>query len=299
MPPRTEGRIARLAERQHGLVTRAQLLGLGLGPDAIKYRVRTKRYVRVDLGVYRIGPPVAPHAREMAAALACGPRAVVSHRSAAWLWQLDGSQATATVDITLPPPVRRRRRGVRVHRSPLEPAERTSVHGIPTTTPARTLLDLAAVLRLSALEQAVSDALRRRLVGRARLGALVAGAHGRPGAGSLRSVLGEAEPSLTRSEAEARLLALVRRSGLPSPVTNARVGGFEVDVLWPRERVVVEVDGFAFHGSRARFEADRRRDANLAARGFRVLRVTWRQITEEPEPLLVSLAGTLAMARAS
>ena len=122
---------------------------------------------------------------------------------------------------------------------------------------------------------------------------------GRCGVGALRILVEGREPALTRSEAEERLLDLLRRGGLPSPRTNARVDRYEVDVLWPAERVIVEVDGFAFHGSRSRFEEDRTRDARLVSRGYRVVRVTWRQISEQPEAVLVHVAGVLASAKAS
>ena len=113
----------------------------------------------------------------------------------------------------------------------------------------------------------------------------------------LRALLvGDASPAFTRSEAEARFLALIRKAQLSEPETNVRVGGYEVDFLWRRERVVVEVDGFAFHSSRRTFENDRRRDRELTARGFNVLRVTWRQVASESEALLVRLTQTLARA---
>jgi very-short-patch-repair endonuclease len=112
---------------------------------------------------------------------------------------------------------------------------------------------------------------------------------------ALRAVL-QQEPSLTRSEAERRLLALIRAARLPPPRTNVRVGGFEVDMLWPAERLVVEIDGFAFHGGCAAFERDRRRDAQLLARGYRVLRITWRQLTREPHAVVATIAAALAAA---
>ena len=294
MDRRTEERIGQLAAGQHGLVTRAQLLHAGLGQDAVKYRVRAKRLVQVDLGVYRIGPLVSPHAREMAAVLACGDGAVVSHLSAAVLWDLVPPPARGPVDVTVPHTARRRRRAVRVHRIDLAPDEVTRIHRIPVTTVARSLVDLSGVLHPRALERALAAAERPGRTSRPEILALVARSPRRPGIRALRALLVDGrEAAMTRSEAEERLLALVRRGGLPAPCTNIGLEGYEVDLFWPDERVVVEVDGFAFHASRSRFEADRRRDAHLTARGYRVVRITWRQIVSEPEATLVRLAATL------
>jgi very-short-patch-repair endonuclease len=166
---------------------------------------------------------------------------------------------------------------------------------LAVTTPARTLLDLASVLPLRDLENAVARAERDEIVRRDELLALVQRHHRRPGTPLLRTMLAAgASPALTRSQAEDRFLALLRRGQLPAPAANATVGGVEVDFLWRSERLVVEVDGFAFHGSQQMFERDRRRDAALTARGLRVMRVTWRQIVNEPEAVLVRLSQALA-----
>jgi very-short-patch-repair endonuclease len=117
---------------------------------------------------------------------------------------------------------------------------------------------------------------------------------GQRGAAALRRALYD-EPTLTRSEAERRLLKLIAAADLPAPMTNVRVHGLEVDLLWPKERLIVEVDGFAFHSTRAAFERDRRRDARLQARGYRVLRITWRQIVHEPQAVVARVAGLLAI----
>jgi very-short-patch-repair endonuclease len=164
---------------------------------------------------------------------------------------------------------------------------------LPLTTVRRTLLDLAEHLSLRDLERATDQALGRRLVSRAALGRALELAPGRRGGARLRAMLQrEAGPALTRSEAEARLLSLVRAGGLPDPQTSKRLGRDEVDFVWQPHRLIVEVDGFAFHSTRAAFERDRRRDAELHA-GFRVMGVTWRQIVEEPEALLVRLTRAL------
>ena len=162
------------------------------------------------------------------------------------------------------------------------------------TAPARTILDLAAVVTPRELERAVAEADTRRLVPRNQLLSLLARVGARPGVGALRALLdADRGPSLTRSEAEERLLALIRAAELPAPELNVRVGPHEVDFLWRGQKVIVEVDGFRFHSSRAAFERDRKRDADLAARGFRVVRVTWRQIVDRPEAVIARIAVVL------
>ena len=293
----SERRVATLAARQHGVVTRTQLVGLGLSADVIDRRLSTGRLRSLHRGVYMVGPMFPAHATEMAAVLACGPGAVLSHRSAASLWQLLPYPARPTlVDVTAPE-ADRRPRGIRVHRvRSLGKGETARVKRIPVTTPARTLLDLAADAAPRELEQAVAQAESRNLTNRRKLFSLLARYRGRGGTRALRALLERAaRPALTRSEAEERFLALVRSARLPAPDVNVLLGRHEVDFLWREEGLVVEVDGFAFHSSRASFEADRRRDAELAAQGLRVIRVTWRQIADQPEATLVSVAQALVL----
>jgi very-short-patch-repair endonuclease len=165
------------------------------------------------------------------------------------------------------------------------------------TTPARTILDLAAVASPRELEQALAEAQARRLVRRSDLLPLLARFQRRPGVAALRSLLdADARPSLTRSEAEERLLALIRAAELPAPEVNVHIGRYEVDLLWRDQGLVVEVDGFRYHSSRSAFERDRLRDAELGGRGLRVMRVTWRQIVVRPEALVARIATTLAIA---
>jgi very-short-patch-repair endonuclease len=177
--------------------------------------------------------------------------------------------------------------GVRVHRSRrLDSAERARRQGLPLTSPARTLVDLARVVPERPLERALEEALRLRLL---RLDDVpTASRH-------LRTLVERHRgPALTRSQAEERLLALVRAARLPFVELNVRVGRHEVDFLWRQAGLVVEVDGYTFHSGRAAFERDRLRDAELQAGGFRVMRVTWRQIVEEPEALVARVAAALA-----
>jgi very-short-patch-repair endonuclease len=265
--------------------------------EGIRWRVRSGRLFPVQRGVYRVGPVVAPRAREMAAALACGPGAVVSHRSAALLWQIGPDLGTdGPVHVTLVRVDRGHRPDIRAHRvRHLPPDDVALLEGIPVTTPRRTILDLAGELGSGELERMVAQACLRGTVDPQDLRNLAVHSAGRRGVARLRALLdADGAPALTRSEAERRFLRLVRRARLPAPGTNVTIGEMEVDFAWTNQRLVVEVDGFAFHSSRSRFENDRRRDARLAGRGYRVMRVTWRQIAHEPEALLVHLARALA-----
>ncbi len=289
--------INALAAEQQGVVTRAQLRGVGIRPDAVDSRVRSRWLRPMQRGVYAIGPIAGPHAGEMAAVLACGEGAVLSHRTAAQLWGLLPHPANqSTVDVTVPAGRRIRRPGVHVHRPPaLQRGETTSLKGIPITTPDRTILDIGLAVSPRELEQAVAEAQRRRLANRGALLSLIARHRGRAGTRVLRTLLEDNEgPALTRSQAEERLLALLRKAQLPAPDVNVRLGPYEVDFVWREAGLAVEVDGFAFHGDRAAFEADRRRDAELAARGFNVIRVTWRQLVDEPKATLVRIGQALA-----
>lgn len=289
--------IRALAARQHGVVARRQLLREGISRDVIDYRVRRRRLQPLYRGVYRVGPVATPREAEMAALLACGPTSVLSHRTAARIWEmLPSGKGRIPVEVT----IRRGRRapgsGVLVHRaSTLDDTDVTTADGLSLTVPGRTLLDLATVTSPRTLEQALAAADRSGLLDRQEMAALVARSLSRPGRGMLAEILGrEAAPAFTRSEAESTFLKLVRRAKLARPRTNVVVERYEVDFLWQASRLVVEIDGFAYHSSSTAFERDRARDAVLTAAGFRVMRVTWRQLTRQPEALLVRLAQALA-----
>ncbi len=220
---------------------------------------------------------------------------MLSHRSAAIVWQLlPTPRRAAALDVTVPARNPGTRPGIRVHRvAALDGHDVRSRHALPITSPARALLDLAA--SAAELEQALGEAYARRLVRRTDLASVLARYPHHRGRTSLQTLLAaELPPARLRSQAERRFLDLVRRGRLPAPEANARVGRHEVDFLWRSERVIVEVDGFQFHSSRAAFERDRLRDAELQAQGYRVMRVTWRQMTGEPEAVLVRLARLLA-----
>ena len=234
----------------------------------------------------------------MAAVLACGAGARLSHGTAARVWGLDDGGPDPRIHVGVvrghpsPGP------DVCVHRLRDDDPESVVRHeGLPLTTPARTLLDLAGYLAASQLERAVARARRQELVIDDDVARLLARHPRRRGVGRLRAIMAlDGGPAFTRSEAEARLLELVRRGGLAAPRVNARVAGWEVDFVWTRARLIVEVDGYAFHASTRAFERDRERDATLMGAGYRVARVTWRQLTTTPEAVLVRLAQALAPA---
>jgi very-short-patch-repair endonuclease len=286
--------IAALARRQHGVVTIGQLAAAGLGRPAVKHRVARGRLTPVHRGVYQVGPLPAPLGPEMAAVLACGPDALLSHHSAAALWGIRPAHA-GEVHVTIPGRDIDARPGIRVHRTNRTHSLNAAVKdGLPLTNPARTLLDIATLLPQHDLDRATEQAQILGLTTRDEIEGMLE----QPVRGSraLRVAL-KTEPTLTRSEAERRLRRLIRAARLPRPHTNARVAGHEVDFLWPSHRLVVEVDGFAFHGSRAAFERDRVRDADLLAAGYRVVRFTWRQITCEPHAVVARLAALLQARR--
>jgi very-short-patch-repair endonuclease len=184
---------------------------------------------------------------------------------------------------------------VRTHRArEIDPRDRTTRHGIQVTSVARTLLDIAATAPARELARSAEGAQIRRLVTGRDLERVLARTDGHRGASALRDLLRRAaEPAMTRSEAERRMLALLRAAGLPPSDVNTRVCGHEVDMLWRAERLIVEIDGFEYHRTREAFERDRLRDARLQAAGYRVMRITWRQISQQPEAVVARVAQAL------
>jgi hypothetical protein len=289
--------VADLATAQYGVVSRAQLVALGLGGAGVQSRVRRGRLHALHRGVYAVGhAAVGVDGRRLAAVLACGRGAVLSHRSAADLWGLRLSD-TARLEVTVPTRGGRRRRGaIVVHRSAFEPFEATIRRGIPVTTPARTLLDLAEVVSRRALERAADQSEALRLFDLAALETVLRAHPDRHGAARLRRLLAayEVGEQLTRSELEDRFVALCRRAGVPRPGINARVAGLEVDFYWPEARLVAEVDGLRHHHTRAAFERDRARDTRLMLHGLRVVRFTHRRIVREPGEIARTLRALAA-----
>jgi predicted transcriptional regulator of viral defense system len=260
--------VGALASKQHGVVSRRQLLHAGLTSSAVEHLVARGWLLPLHRGVYFAGyRAVGPRGREMAAVLWAGAGAAVGERSAASLWQL---LPTWRGDVQLIGPRSKRTSGVVVHRTRSLPrSDVTRNHGIPVTTPARTLIDIAKVVDARTLETALAEAQIRGLV---RPEALLPRA-----TGALASALGAAEP--TRSRLERKFRRFIAQHDLPAPVINGFVEGFEVDAHWPEARLIVEVDGWRYHSTRRAFETDRERDAILQASGWRVVRVTERQLT--------------------
>lgn len=289
--------IAELAGLQYGVVARPQLLAMGIGTGAIATRVRRYQLHRLHRGVYAVGHlSLIPLAREMAAVLAAGPGSFVSHRCSVVVWHLIPAHDETPIDVTVPCAGRGSRPGLRIHRSRLvEARDVRHLRGLPVASPARALIDFAEDAADRELERALHEALARNLVDVRSLLAEADRFRGRHGITRLRRMIdGSDHPLLTRSEAEERFLALVRSSDLPVPEVNVLVDGYEVDFLWRDQRLVVEVDGFRFHSSRRAFERDRRRDADLQAAGFSVLRLTWRQVVNEAHRTIAQTARALA-----
>jgi REase_MTES_1575/Transcriptional regulator, AbiEi antitoxin len=284
-------RVVGLAMHQHGVVTRAQLLGLGVSKSAIARWVRAQRLHRVHQGVYAVGrPDLTREGRFMAAVLACGDGAALSHFAAAVLWALIPDRGPR-IDVTVPGTGgRSRRRLVVVHRAPLGPEDTTVKDAIPVTTPVRTLTDLADVVPRRELERAIDEAHYLRLDLTA-----IRPIPGRRGSGLLKRVLETHEPGSTRTESPLaeRMLAICDGAALPRPGVEVVIEGYRVDFAWPDRRVIVETDGWRAHGTRPAFERDRRRDLALAAAGWRVVRITWRQLEHEPAWVAERLARVL------
>jgi very-short-patch-repair endonuclease len=288
-----------VAATQAGCVTHQQLLDAGLSTSAIHRRVRRGELHRAHRGVYIVGhTALAPQAREWAAVLACGDGSVVSHVSAARVWGLLGESDDRLIDVTTRNRQARPRDGLRIHRcSWLDSEDLTQLHRLPLTTVPRTLIDLAAT-GSDELERALSEAQARKLIYPRELPKLLDRAEGHCGAARLRRAIEVEKSGFTRSTAERILRKLVRDAHLPQPRSNVRVAGYEVDFHWPEQRLVVEIDGFAFHGHRAAFERDRRKDAVLVAAGYRVIGVTWRQLVEKPIAVAALIASALTATRA-
>ena len=281
--------LAELAKRQWGVVTRGQLIGLGFGDRGLADWVRTGRLHRLYRGVYAVGHDrLRLEGRWFAAVMACGPGAVLSHRDAAQLWQLSQS-SSAYVDVTVPSlNGRRKREGIRIHRSGrLRPEDVTVRHGIPVTTVARTLLDLADVLDKQALKRVITEAEYTNQFDLTAINAVVQNNPGRSGA-KLMAAVGAAGDR-TRSQLEDRFLDFLDRHGVEPPETGVWLEGYELDFVWTRAGLIVELDGLAAHTTRTTFNADRLRDRRLWRAGFRTMRLTSEALDDE-EAVLDDLA---------
>jgi hypothetical protein len=291
--------IAELATRQHGVVARRQLRELGFSDDAIDRQVAGGRLHPVHRGVYSVGHRLLPNLGTWTAAvLAAGDSAALSYRSAAALWGLRQNSGART-EVTIPG-ARRQQRRVRFHFGALPPDEITTFDGIPVTIVTRTLLDLASVVAPRHVERAINEAEVRHLADRLSLPAILERYPGRRGAKVIRDILGSGLIGVTRSELEELFLVFLDDHGIPRPQLNVSVSldgrWVEVDCLWRAQRIIVELDGRHVHGTAAAYERDRARDRALAARGWRVVRVTWRQLHDEPAALAADLRDLLSLA---
>jgi very-short-patch-repair endonuclease len=283
----------RLAARQHGVVSRAQLVELGMGTKAIRHRLGNGRLHPLLQGVYAVGrPEVTQRGGWMAAVLACGPRALLSHRSAAALWGIrrwDGGP----LEVVVPAGDDRRPRGIRVHRRrDHEAPGGREVDGIPVIHPVAVLVDLAAGLPIGQVEAAINEADHHDLVDPERLLAAIDALPRRVGVGPLRRLLEATTVALASTELERRFLPLARTAGLPVPLTQVWLNGYRVDFFWPDLGLVVEADSLRYHRTAFKQAKDKRRDNAHAASGRTALRFTHGQICNEPEYVRKMLART-------
>jgi predicted transcriptional regulator of viral defense system len=293
--------IDSLAARQHGLVTVEQLRDLGVEDRSIRRRTAAGRLHRIHQGVYAVGYRLlTADGRFMAAVLACGPGAVLSHRSAAVLWGLREDHR-ASLDVTASHRRGRIPVGIEAHRDgSLTDDDRTMHRGVPCTTVARTLLDLAAVVPIWELRKAISEAEVLRLLDHGATRRLIKRSRGRRGVARLRMILDEIHPltKRTRSEMERLFLHMCVRSQLPQPEVNVKldVGGLQLtpDFLWRDADLIVEADSRRYHDTDSAFQLDRRREQRLMLAGWRVVRCTWEQVEREPHQLATTIRRLLS-----
>lgn len=284
------------------MVSLPQLQSLGLTTDAVGKRAQSGRLTRIHRAVYAVGHArLTARGRSMAAVLAYGPGTVASHRSAGGLHKVRPDNR-ARVDVTVPGPSARSRPGIDVHRSTtLEPPDITTVDGIPCTSAARTLLDLADVLDRRGVERAVNQAEVLQIFDLHAVNDVLKRNNGRRGVGLLRAVLSAwCGPTLIDSELEERFMAICRAASLPTPAVNVWITledgvAYKADFLWREQRLIVETDGWRAHGTRKAFEHDRRRDRLLRLAGWAVVRFTWRDIVQDPVGVGETIRRLLAL----
>jgi hypothetical protein len=289
--------VARLAARQHGVVSRPQLIALGASDAAIAWGVRSSSLHRVHQGVYAVGYEAGTiESRWMAAVLACGPDAALSHLDAAALWKINDALGPRVHVLT-----RRNQRceGLWVHRARRRhPDDLTTHQGIPVTTVARTLVDLTELVGHDRILRAMREAEYLGLLDHDLLNAAVDRARGRRNVRALRSALAAHRPGqIVRGELEHRFLELIRGAGIREPETNAKIKTarrtYTVDCLWRAEGVAVELDGRAAHIRATAFERDRERDAALSGMGLRPVRFTWQRVTAAGDEVIADLTAML------
>ncbi len=295
--------IGEIATRQLSLISRAQLLELGVRPGTVDEALRRGRLRARHRGVYSLAHlALPPFAAELAAVLAVGEGAYLSHFSAAVLWGMV-PQGPRIVQITLVGrDAGRRRTGINVHQTTtVDPRDVTTYRGIPVTRPARVLLEIAPALSGRGLERMFDRGLKERRFSRHAVATVVARNPRAPAAARVRA-LAAAEgrfSTVTKSPPEDDMLALVRAGGLMEPEVNVWVGPHEVDFLWRSERLIVFTDGYEFHSTRRSFEGDHAQQLELEDYGFAVMRFTRNQVNKQREWVLVRLAQRLAQLRRS
>lgn len=280
-----------VVRRQHGVVTRSQLLAFGFSRHAIEHRIAHGRLHPLWPGIYAVGrPTVSRRGRWMAAVLAGGPDALLSHRSAAALWGI--ADYFAGVEVVVPAGVVRRRRGIAIYRRASHSADqRRLVEAIPVTDVITTLVDLASCVTRAQLLRAINQADRLELVNAHRLRSAIEPLARRPGLVRLRALLDEQGSAVADSLLELRFLRLVRAAGLPPPESQAWVNGFRVDFHWPALGLVVETDGPRDHRTPAQQSRDRLRDQTHVAAGMTALRFSEAQVRHQPERVRATLAA--------
>lgn len=283
-----------LVRRQHGVVTRAQLLDLGIGSRSIEHRVVRGRLHPLWRGVYAVGrPEVDQRGRWMAAVLSCGQGALLSHSSAAALWSLAPLLHARAIDVVVRLGRIPRRAGIQVHRRvDLGPEHRREVAGIPVTDPVSTLVDLASCAPEWLVERAINEADRLDLVDPEALRGTVTKLRPRPGMSCMRRVLGL--DALTDTGLERKFLAIVRAANLPLPETQAPVNGYRVDFYWPNLGLVAETDGWRYHRTAGEQANDHRRDQAHATSGMTTVRFAEDQIRYEPDQVQRTLTAVVA-----
>jgi very-short-patch-repair endonuclease len=294
---RSHHHLAQLAEAQHGVVSAWQLAGLGYSKDDIGHAVATGRLHPLHHSVYAVGHrSIQRHGRCLAALLSCGDEALLSHRSAAWLWGLT-SRFAWPVEVTAASR-RQTRRAIRIHSAAaLTRSDHASHEGISVTAVPRTLLDFAAA-DPHFLRQALDNAQRLGLLDLIAVDELISRSRGFRGIARLRTALEIHRPAaFTRSGLERRFLQLVRRTGLPRPSMNLYIEGHELDAYWPTERFAVELDTYDHHGTTSAFEADRLRQEDLKLAGIEMIRITGTRLSREPTAVMNRLHRLLAQRR--
>jgi very-short-patch-repair endonuclease len=283
-----------VAQTQHGLLTTGQLHALGLAGPAIHRRRCAGSLTQVHRGVYATGAaPATGLQRRLAAVLATQPHSLLSHADALWLW---GAIAEPKGPPHVTAPGRRARPAITTHEAALRSDDLCALDHVPLTAPARSLLDFAAAGDAEELSRAINELRVQRLIRDSDIDEVRDRTRGHHGWKLLNRVLAaESEAGFSREELERRTIALIREAGLPSPRRNARVGHWEVDFLWPEQRLIVETDGYAVHSTRLAFERDRRKQAELQELGYEILRFTWLQVTEQPLWVAARLAARLAV----